>query len=202
MDTQTTVQKILVEADHRLRQAIADAATAGDLDGVDLARNAAGRLRQMINGIDATEKTVVNLSTSSPKESTSVGKAQIRKRSKRKSKYPQYQVRGNYLCRIGWSKKEQKEYEHKVAKEVFDVTLGAMDTLSHDHSGPITADQIIGKVNKLSSETIPNYQIYVVIGLLRDNDDITQVGRQGYDIPHKLREISATRWNRLAGGEK
>ena len=202
MDTQTTVQKILVEADHRLRQAIADAATAGDLDGVDLARNAAGRLRQMINGIDTAEETLVNSSTSSPKRQTPVDKAQIRKRSKRKSKYPQYLVRGNYLCRIGWSKKERKEYEHKVAKEVFDVTLGVMDTLSHDHSGPITADQIIRKVNKLSSETIPNYQIYVVIGLLRDNHDITQVGRQGYDLPQKLREISVARWAKLVGGEK
>lgn len=202
MDIQTTVQKILVDADCRLRQAIADAATAGDLDGVDLARNAAGRLRQMINGLDTTEETAVYSSTSNPKGPIPVSKAQTRKRSKQKSKYPRYQVRGDYLCRIGWSKKERKEYEHKVSKEVFDETVGAMDTLSHDHSGPIPADQIIGKVNKMSSEAIPNYQIYVVIGLLRDNQDITQVGRRGYDLPQKLREISAARWANLVGGGK
>ena len=202
MNIQTTIQKILVEADERLRQAIADAATAGDLEAVDMARSAAGRLRQMINGLDEAESATVNSAVQNSRGPAPADQARRRKPTKRKSNYPKYEVRGGFLCRIGWSKKERKEYEHKVAKDVFDETINAMEKLSHDQSGPITADKIIGKVNKLSATTIPNYQVYVVIGLLRDHRDIAQVGRQGYNIPETLRETSFSRWNKMAGGDK
>ena len=59
MNIHTTVREILLDADRRLRQAIAESATDGDLDAVDLARNAAGRLRQMINGLEENEQPTV-----------------------------------------------------------------------------------------------------------------------------------------------
>ena len=202
MNIQTTIQKILVEADQRLRQAIADAATAGDLEGVDMARNAAGRLRQMINGLDSSEDGPINTSAQSSAGPGKASKPQPRMRTKKKSKYPKYEVRGEFLCRIGWSKKDRKEYEHKVARSVYEDTISVIETLAHDLSGPITADQIIRKVNKLSAEAVPNYQIYVVIGVLRDNRDISQMGRQGYNIPQKLRDKAVARWETLSGGVK
>ena len=87
-----------------------------------------------------------------------------------------------------------------MARDVFNETINTMETLSHDLNGPISAEQIIAKVNKSSSVPIPSYQIYVVIGLLRDNKDIRQLGRQGYELPKNFVELTAARWNELAKG--
>ena len=124
MNIHTTVRDILLDADRRLRQAIAEAATDGDLDAVDLARNAAGRLRQMINGLEENaQPTVGNTAGRSvTTKSAKTSKPGRSKRTKHKTDYPKYQVQGNYLSRIGWSKKERKPYEHKVARDVFNET--------------------------------------------------------------------------------
>ncbi len=203
MNIHTTVREILLDTDRRLRQAIAEAATDGDLDAVDLARNAAGRLRQMLNGLEENEQpTAVNTAgRSAIAKSATTGKSRQSKRTKRKNDYPKYRVQGNYLSRIGWSKKERKPYEHKVAKDVFDETVNTMVRLSHDLNGAISADQIIAKVNKSSSVPIPSYQVYVVIGLLRDHKDIRQLGRKGYELPKNFVKLTAARWNELAKGE-
>lgn len=203
MNIHTTIREILLDADRQLRQAIAEAATGGDLDAVDLARNAAGRLRQMINGLEESGQPTVD-SIPGPSigaKPAEAGKSRSSKPAKGKTNYPKYRVQSDYLYRIGWSKKARKEYEHKVARDIFDETINTMSTLSHDLNGPISADQIINKINKSSSVTVPNYQIYVVIGFLRDHTNIKQVGRQGYELPKDLRDQSTARWQELAKGE-
>ena len=94
MNIHTTVREILLDADRRLRQAIAEAATDGDLDAVDLARNAAGRLRQMINGLEENEQPTVRntASRSITAKSAKTGKSGRSKRTKRKNDYPKYHV--------------------------------------------------------------------------------------------------------------
>jgi hypothetical protein len=59
------------------------------------------------------------------------------------------------------------------------------------------AEQIIEQVNDLESDTIPSYQIYGVIGLLRKFNCIKQIGREGYDIPTDVSTRAKNEWDKL-----
>jgi hypothetical protein len=53
----------------------------------------------------------------------------------------------------------------------------------------------------MESETVPSYQIYVVIGFLRARKCIVQVGREGYDIPIDVSESAAAVWKSRTEGK-
>jgi len=119
-----------------------------------------------------------------------------------RGKYPKYEVKNDTLVRIGWSKKEKREYTHKVSQRVFYETVEVMGRLAQGGAGPFMAEKIIEQANNAKSETIPSYQVYVVLGLLRQTNCIKQVGREGYDIPPKLMEKAEGKWSELSNRKK
>jgi len=72
-----------------------------------------------------------------------------------------------------------------------------MAQISTTGPDPFTAEQIIERVND-SDNSFPGYQVYVVIGLLREHGCIEQVGRDGYMIPENLSRGASHVWNQLA----
>jgi hypothetical protein len=96
--------------------------------------------------------------------------------------------------RIGWSKKEKKEYIHKAPKTVFDLTISAMEQIAEASKGPIMAEEIIEHLTKISTELVPSYQVYLVIGFLREFNCIKQIGREGYEILPDLANNAEVVW--------
>jgi hypothetical protein len=117
-----------------------------------------------------------------------------KKKKGKKSQYPKFEIEHNSLVRTGWSKKEKREYSHKVSKSIYDLTVAAMEKLSKASAGPFMAENIIEKVNENGQQVIPAYQIYVVIGFLKDQGLIRQIGREGYNIPTDIQKQSQTLW--------
>jgi len=188
------IEAILKKAENELQEIIVEAAKAGDYRGVDTGRAAAVEIcnlkARILKPSSKSElKTESDMSRSKKKVAT---KRHVR------GKYPKFEVKNNTLIRIGWSKKEKREYTHKVSKQVFYQTVEEMGRLAQGGAGPFMAEKIIEQVNNSESETIPSYQVYVVIGLLRKLNCIKQIGREGYDIPIDLAKKAETAWGNLS----
>ena len=192
------IRSILVSTEESVRKVIVKAAENGDYRGVDIARAIAVKIHELQVQLEESSASL----TVAKEKVTKIGKSPRRtKKSKRrkgqKSGYPKFEVRNGTLIRIGWSKKQKREYTHKVPRIVFDVTVKAMERLAKSGAGPFMAEEIIERVNELSSEAIPSYQVYVVIGLLRMCGCIKQVGREGYGIPVDVAKPAKDIWDRI-----
>jgi len=189
------IKRIIGNAEEALRQVIVRAAENGDYRGVDTARAIAVKIHELKMQLEDSSA----LPTVAKEKATKVGKSQRgTKKSKRnkgrKSGYPKFEVKKGMLIRIGWSKKQKREYTHKVPKVVFDVTVKAMARVAKSGAGPFMAEEVIERVNELSTEAIPSYQVYVVIGLLRMCSCIKQIGREGYSIPENIEKVAENAW--------
>lgn len=178
----------LSKAESGLREIIAQAAGAGDYRGVDIARNVAVQLSEIMQRLNKPPASVDFAAIEKLSKENQGGKRGDTKQGVRKKDYPKFEVRNGSISRIGWSKKERCEYIHKVPVVVFERTVETMDSLSKSSAGPFTAEEIIKKANEMQAEPVPSYQVYVVLGLLRENDCIKQIGREGYVIPRDISE--------------
>lgn len=190
--------EILNKTESDLQDVIVEAAKKGDYRSVDIARATAVNIQnirmQITNPARKAEIRPAKSGTRFEK------KASTKKR--KKSDYPKFKVKNETLIRIGWSRKQKREYTHKAPRFVFEQTVKAMTALSQSGAGPFLAENIIEQANSNDSEAIPSYQIYVVIGLLKQTNCIKQVGRDGYDIPTELVEKAENKWSELSNRRK
>ena len=191
MDHSDRIRSILTDADQRLLELIGRAATAGDLLGVDVTRGVAGRLRSLRESL---ENGAVVSRQDFTRERRS-GSSSKRKRPKKETTFPRFEVRNATLYRIGWSKKKNEQYEHKVPHDTVTEVVNAMVSLTQSGSGPFTVEQIARRTDQTSSVSVPSYQVYVVIGWLRAHNLIEQIGRNGYQMPSNLVDEFEALWN-------
>lgn len=190
--------EILNKTESDIQEMIIEAAQAGDYRSVDMARAAAVNIKNLRTQISNPADKANPMSM----KGVSRAKRKAASRKGAKTDYPQFKVTKDTLIRIGWSKKQRREYIHKAPRFVFEQTVKAMTALSQSGAGPFTAEQIIEHIDSMESETIPSYQIYVVIGLLRRTNCIKQLGRDGYDIPTELVEKAENKWSELSNRRK
>jgi hypothetical protein len=188
------IEAVLTKAENELQEVIVEAAKAGDYRGVDAGRAAAVEICNL------KARILKPSSKGELKTESNVSRAKKKVATKRhgRGKYPKFEVKNDSLVRIGWSKKEKREYTHKVPKRVLYETVEVMGRLAQGETGPFMAEKIIEQVNNADSEAIPSYQIYVVIGFLRKLNCIKQIGREGYDIPMELLTRAKKEWGKLS----
>jgi len=185
---------ILTESEKKLKRIIVEAVTKGDYTTVDAGSITAAEI----------SKLKVNLETKSKQHKNSI----VYKTSMKEKKlsqsfkpqgYPRYEIQNNTLVRTGWSKKEQDDYTHIVPKEAFESIIMIMEDLAKGKVGPIKAEEIIDTINNTESFEIPSYQVYVVIGLLRQRGYIKKIGRKGYEIPQDIKLKAKKEWISVEG---
>lgn len=193
------VLEILNKTENELREAIAEAARSGDYRAVELGRNVAVNIKELCERISGNGQLTTK---SDPITKGTESKSQKkRKKVNRRSKpldLPRFEVRNGSLFKIGWSKKQRSEYSHKVPRSAFDSIANAMTRLASEGTGPFAAEAVIEKLNASTEDTIPAYQVYVVLAALRSLDAISQVGREGYDIPIDISEKVSNVWKELS----
>jgi len=176
----TKIDNILKETERKLQKAISIAANKGDYSVVEKARTTAVEICNIRS----------KLTIYSPqREETSV--------KVKPSDYPRFEVISNELIRTGWSKKQQVEYAHKIKKSSFDKIVKVMAELAQSATGPISAETIINRIEDMESGNIPSYQIYVVMGLLKNKNCIKQKGRKGYEILPDIEIKAEKQWRNL-----
>ncbi|MBN2018716.1 MAG: hypothetical protein JW749_00650 [Sedimentisphaerales bacterium] len=190
------VLEILKRTEEELREAIVEAARVGEYRDVDIGRSVAVTIKEMCerisgNGFKSTKPT------EEKRDIDRKAKKKISRRGKPEG-LPRIEIRNNSLYRIGWSKKQKEEYEHKVPKAAFDTIINTMAALAKGKNGPFMAEAVIDKINETTEDSLPAYQVYVVLAALREWNIINQNGREGYSIPTDVAEKAQNMWTEMA----
>jgi len=106
-------------------------------------------------------------------------KVSIRSRNKL-GQYPRFVREGDNLVKIGWSKSQKAEYEHKSPKRVLAVLC---DSLTGANGKRIMMDKVLPLKDPVTGSAFPDYQSYVCLAWLRSAGLVIQHGRQGYSLP-------------------
>lgn len=187
---QNKAVEILRRCESELRHLLAAAAGAGDYDSVLKLTSWAKQLAFLAasaSGNTIAQKTGITIGTTSSK------------RSPKRMEYPRFGRRGDSLVKVGWSKSEKKEYEHKALKRAVDVLISTL--IRAGANGRIfKADDILPLADTGDDTEIPAYQVYLILAWLRNLGLIDQHGRQGYSIakPKELSGVVESAWQALS----
>jgi hypothetical protein len=192
------VLEILKRTEEELREAIAEAARAGEYRDVDIGRSVAVNIKELCerisgNGVKSSKSVEEKEGPTSRKEQKKVA------RRGKPEGLPRIEIRKGSLFRIRWSRKQRSTYEHKVPRASFDTIVNTMSALAREGSGPFMAEAVIDKINATTEDSMPAYQVYVVLAALREWNLISQVGREGYNIPPEISEKAENMWTELTG---
>lgn len=102
----------------------------------------------------------------------------VSRRIPKSNKYPKFERTRDRLVKIGWSKKDRSEYEHKVPYDIAGVVLSALSAKLNEVEY-LKMDDLIPLDDK-SGQEIPSYQTYLVIAWLRDIGVVEKQGNDGY----------------------
>jgi hypothetical protein len=114
--------------------------------------------------------------------------------------YPRYQRDGDRLVKIGWSKKNRSEYEHKAPFDVIAAFCsGLRAALPSSGSRSFMMDDVL-PLEGVNEENIPDYQAYLVLGWLRRLGVVEKTGRHSYTLvePSWLNDGLEDAWANLA----
>jgi hypothetical protein len=190
----------LQECEGRLRQLVVEAASDGDYDVVLRLTEAA----QVVSGLAAGKVAVLRddntdvennvvpirpLKKSVVHRSRSVHKVvrngRTRSRSKRAA-YPRFARVNDQLVKIGWSKKDKREYQHKAPRGVVDSLVSRLLSVATGDD-LFNTERLFPILGEDARSEIPSYQSYLCLAWLRDQNLIEQVGRQGYRLTDRAR---------------
>jgi len=160
-------QAALAKCESELRTLLGQAASAGDYDSV---------LK-----LTSWARTVAALAGVSPPPPPLPTKSPTRKKAL-VTNYPRFERRGDSLVKIGWSKREKAEYEHKAPLRA--VAMVADEVMKKGAEGRIFQISALPPCLAPDGETIvPDYQVYLIVAWWRAKGLLEQHGRQGYSIP-------------------
>lgn len=114
--------------------------------------------------------------------------------------YPRFFRRGDELVKVGWSKKDRKEYNHRAPRQAVDVVTGAVRQAG-TKGKLFNGDALLPLKDPSSGAALPNYQVYVALAWLRDLGVVEQRGRRaGYTLAlsKQIDSTVTTAWPELA----
>lgn len=198
----TLGHEALRDCESQLRDLLRQASDARDYDTVQRLADWARAL------VTLATNDVLAPRASQPGNVHEQSRAQLKKqrrRSQRKrragnKKYPRFIRLGDELIKIGWSKKQKREYQHKALRRVINLLTERLCEVG----GPselVTTEKLFPLCDSAEKTEIPGYQAYLCLAWLRDSALIEQVGRQGYYVtsPDKLRNAIDDCWKTLRG---
>lgn len=142
----------------------------------------------------ASERTTLPASSGPPSARKRRTKSH---RKPKKADYPKFARRGDQLIKIGWSKKEKKEYKHKAPRRVVACLVRTLAERGKD--GRIVQMGDVLPMQERDGTEIPTYQSYLALAWLRKTGLIDQHGREGYSIsePDELDQAVDASWQTL-----
>jgi len=192
--------KILEQAEADLRRLVTEATAKGDYATVmqvaSLAQSVAGLVKAAAGGATrgANDVQLEESLAERPKEKSA---AVASRRDPRKA-YPRFFRQGDQLVKVGWSKREKKEYQHRAPLMVLSALASALTKIGAD-GRVFSTDRVVPLKDFVDNTDIPTYQVYVCLALLRQVGLIDQHGRRGYSIP-EVKEFAQTvesAWSQL-----
>jgi ornithine cyclodeaminase/alanine dehydrogenase-like protein (mu-crystallin family) len=181
----TKAINVLTRCEADLRELLAAAANSGDYDAVLRITSWAKQIALMLGAVPAA--TPKNQPTA-----TSVKKSAVR------HVYPQFLRRGDHLVKIGWSKREKSEYEHKAPRQAALALARAVAEVGKD--GRIfQVNALLPLIDPKDGSEVPGYQVYLLVAWWRGAGLLDQHGRQGYSTANasQMQKAVESAWMKL-----
>lgn len=105
-------------------------------------------------------------------------------KGKAKPEYPRFERDGDKLVKVGWSKKNKDQYEHRASRET--VIGVARHIASRVKAGQVFEVENLLPVPDSANGEVPAYQVYLTLAWLRSEGAVEKKGRDG----HVLRDAS------------
>ena len=194
--------QLLHDCEQGLRKLVADAAGEGDYSGVqriaDLAKAIAalGAEGRAIPSPPPASPTTVPAAPTAPRPSQSIGR---RSRSPVEP-YPRFLRRGDELVKVGWSKKDRKEYHHRAPRKAVDAVAAAVRQVGA-RGKRFNGDALLPLKDPTDGTPVPDYQAYVGLAWLKHLGLVKQIGRRaGYTLvpDRQIDGTITTAWPELA----
>mgnify|MGYP006983099211 CR=1 FL=1 len=94
--------------------------------------------------------------------------------------YPRFERDGDKLVKVGWSKKDRREYEHRAPRSA--VFAVAATLSSQGRPGKVFSMESILPVKGSAGEEIPSYQAYLALAWFRHTGAVEARGKDGYAV--------------------
>lgn len=207
MDTAKLGIEIIERAERELRTLVGKAAEAAEYDAVDRLAQWARMLHELArNGTSATLAAAPpdqagrrpEPDTKSARASAPAGRQKTPRRPA-KGQYPKFFRSGDQLVKVGWSKKERAEYEHRTPRLVAELLAAAIARRA-GNGRLFTTDDLFPLKNPQDGGEVPSYQAYVALAWLKALGLVKPHGRRGYSANSatNLCERVSTAWMRLS----
>lgn len=111
----------------------------------------------------------------------------------KKKQYPRFKREGDdTLVKIGWSKSERSQYEHRSPRRVADLLIDRIADVANDGKR-FTTDELLPlrDTDNNPNGEVPSYQVYLCLAWLVMEGIIDRHGRQGYTLPNDAAELPA-----------
>lgn len=175
------------------------AVLASDAECTALTAGVSDNTRAAAIGSTDSKSRKRNIST--VRTTTSLAKSSTRNLQKKtirdKAAYPKFVKRRDHLIKVAWSRKEKKEYQHKVPHSTVLLFVDAIAEAGKD--GRVVQMSDLLPIREPDGSEIPSYQSYLVLAWLRSAGLVDQHGRQGYSIrcSDTLQSAVKPGWNTL-----
>jgi len=190
---------LLTDTEKTLVGLASEAGGARDYDQaaslIELARKIKQLTEQFMSGASRNETPANSADETKDVHPGAESKTPIRSRNKL-GQYPRFVREGDNLVKIGWSKSQRAEYEHKSPKRLLAVLC---ESLTSANGKRIMMNKVLPLKDPVTGAAFPDYQSYVCLAWLKSTGLVTQHGRQGYSLPKgtELGESVETLWANL-----
>lgn len=187
-----TATQLLLDTERKLRNQIEAAIAARDYEAAQLLAGWALRVVSILNVPSPSPSG--DYKNLPPNQNSGRSTAELKGNTR---SYPRFVREGDSLVKIGWSKKEKREYEHKASVSILRAVASTISR-SFNAGKCFTADELLPVID-IDGREIPAYQTYLVLAWMRSLGYIEQNGRVGYRVRKDVDLTIAvqTSWNGL-----
>jgi len=180
--------KLLEDCEQNLRRMVAEAVGEGDYAGVlritDWAKALAALAAEGRAGRPTSANTIAAAKSAVAKHNP-VSRAvsvDARRVKSAPEEYPKFFRRGDELVKVGWSKKERKEYNHRAPRQAVDAVAAVVRQIGA--KGKLfNGDALLPLKDQSNGAAVPDYQAYVALAWLKHLGVVEQRGRRaGYTL--------------------
>ena len=176
---------LVAKCETDIRNLIELALAARQYEEIPVLANLAGAIADISGSVDAAPKidesrqqeSVASAPTAPASDAVPVAST---RRVSRSNKYPRFERSGDRLVKVGWSKKDRAEYEHKVSYDAMTTVIGAL-ALKFGKVDYLKMDDLI-PIADASGQEVPSYQAYLVVAWLRELGLLERQGNDGYRL--------------------
>ena len=200
-DPERTKQGVAVlrEAEAALQRLMAEASAASDYEAVVELASMAQAVAHLIDSSCGSSCAPDARSVGTPpRDRQAKARRSRHRKSQRRTEYPKFLRHGDELVKVGWSKRQKKEYRHRAPRWLIDTLLKRLFEVGREGK-LFTTDDLLPLHEPADGTEAPTYQVYIVLAWLVKAGVIVKHGRQGYTVcdPGSLADRADALWREL-----